>query len=114
MELQQSFYFYEVTANTLKLAGQEERGDVDLLMMLSSYACPGQPNSGIVRKLGFIDKPVPDTIIILFMALDTYVRRDEQYPLPPPPSPPSSHFYLCPNPSHGDQPDPVDRISGLE
>lgn len=75
-----------------------EKGCRSLLMMLSSYACPGQPNSGIVRKLGFIDKPVPDTIIILFMALDTDVRRDEQYPLPPPPSPPSSHPYLCPNP----------------
>ena len=45
------------------------------LLMLSSYACPGQPNSGIVRKLGFIEKPVPDTIIILFMALDTCEER---------------------------------------
>jgi len=47
-------------------------------MMLSSYVFHGQPNSGIVRKLVFIDEPAPDTIIILLMSLDTYVRRDEQ------------------------------------
>lgn len=83
--------------NTLKLAEQEERKDRQTSLD-DAYVCPGQPNSGIVRKLVFIDEPASDTIIILFMSLDTNVRRDEQYPLPPPPSPPSSHPYLCPNP----------------
>lgn len=59
-------------------------------------------------------QPSPDTIIPLFVSLEASVRRDEQYPPPSPPPPLPSRLYLRPNPQNGEQPDPADRVSGLE